>query len=196
MSGGDKKFPDRVQEAGEKLSEHTRGAGEKLSDRAREAGEKLSDHTREAGDKLSDLSREGSARLSERSREAQDKVPDRQRVQEAVQPSAAQPNFAAGGILAAGGFYDFYTVGNMTSLVGGVGAGALMAGSGLLMERDPQSAFLLGTATGGAVAAGMLPHYMKSGQMLPMGMAMVGAAVAAYNGWHFFRWWDPQAVKK
>lgn len=136
-------------------------------------------------------------KISGKAHEAVEKIPDRRQLQETLSPYAAHPNYAVGAMLAAGGMYDYYNIGNMTSLTTGVGAGALMLGSGLLVDRDPQAAFLLGSATSGALTVGMLPRYMKVNQMMPVGgAALLGAAGLAYNGWQLWRWWDPRSGKK
>lgn len=176
---GDRKVPDRAQEASDRLSDRAQEAGNRLSYRAQETSDRLSERVREAGERLPDFREEAlPQRAAARSRDG-------------------QPNLAVGGLLAAGGAYDFYTKGEAPSLAAGVGAGALMIGSGLLAERDPQAAFLLGSATTGGLIAGMLPRYMETGQLMPAGAAaLLGAAGLAYNGWQLWRWWDPQANKK
>mmetsp|Transcript_110446 Transcript_110446/g.293396 ORF Transcript_110446/g.293396 Transcript_110446/m.293396 type:complete len:120 (-) Transcript_110446:142-501(-) len=110
-------------------------------------------------------------------------------------PGAAHPNFTVGGLLAIGGAYAYFKAGSLPSLVGGVGCGALMVGSGLMVEKDPQSAFLLGSATGGLLTAGMLPRFMKTKKVMPAGMVtLLGLGALGYNAMQLSRWWDPESL--
>eukprot|EP00928_Gymnodinium_smaydae_P000093 TRINITY_DN10040_c0_g1_i1.p1 TRINITY_DN10040_c0_g1~~TRINITY_DN10040_c0_g1_i1.p1 ORF type:complete len:121 (-),score=16.05 TRINITY_DN10040_c0_g1_i1:126-488(-) len=106
---------------------------------------------------------------------------------------AAHLNLTLGGLLTAGGFYGYLQAGSVPSLAGGVGCGALMVTSGVLVERDPQSAFLLGSATSGLLTAGMLPRFLRTKKMMPTGaVAMLGTLGLMYNGIKLSQWWSPE----
>mmetsp|Transcript_103106 Transcript_103106/g.162963 ORF Transcript_103106/g.162963 Transcript_103106/m.162963 type:complete len:120 (-) Transcript_103106:47-406(-) len=109
-------------------------------------------------------------------------------------PGSAHPNFTFGALLAGGGAYAYVKAGSMASLLGGGGCGALLIGSGLLVEHEPQAAFMLGSATGGLLTGGMLPRYLKTKKMMPTGMvAAVGLLATGYNAMQLSRWWDLDA---
>eukprot|EP00930_Biecheleria_cincta_P098217 TRINITY_DN89897_c0_g1_i1.p1 TRINITY_DN89897_c0_g1~~TRINITY_DN89897_c0_g1_i1.p1 ORF type:complete len:121 (+),score=18.21 TRINITY_DN89897_c0_g1_i1:153-515(+) len=108
---------------------------------------------------------------------------------------AAHLNLTVGALLGMGGAMGYYKAGSTASLIGGVGSGALMVGSGLLVERDPQSAFLLGSGTSGLLTAGMLPRFLKTKKMMPTGaVTLLGTLALAYNGKKLAEWWDPEAL--
>ncbi|CAK9032520.1 unnamed protein product, partial [Durusdinium trenchii] len=108
---------------------------------------------------------------------------------------SAHPNFTVGGLLALGGAYGYYKAGSLPSLLGGGTSGALMLASGFMVEHDPQSAFLLGSATSGLLSAGMLPRFLKSKKMMPTGMvSLLGLMAFAYNCMQLQKWWDPEEL--
>lgn len=68
-----------------------------------------------------------------------------------------------------------------------------MVASGMMVEKDPQSAFLLGTATSGALTAGMLPRFLSSRKVMPTGLvSLLGLMALAYNCMQLRKWWDPE----
>lgn len=49
-----------------------------------------------------------------------------------------------------------------------------------MVEKDPQSAFLLGSATSGLLTAGMLPRFLRTGKVMPTGLvSFIGLMVVA-----------------
>jgi len=110
-------------------------------------------------------------------------------------PGAAHLNLTVGGLLATGGAVGYFKAGSIPSLVGGLGCGALMVSSGVIVEHDPQAAFILGTGTSGVLTAGMLPRFLKTKKMMPTGaVAALGSLALAYNGFQLTRWWDPASL--
>eukprot|EP00747_Dinoflagellata_sp_TGD_P166698 gnl/TRDRNA2_/TRDRNA2_189898_c0_seq1.p1 gnl/TRDRNA2_/TRDRNA2_189898_c0~~gnl/TRDRNA2_/TRDRNA2_189898_c0_seq1.p1 ORF type:complete len:138 (-),score=28.03 gnl/TRDRNA2_/TRDRNA2_189898_c0_seq1:69-428(-) len=108
---------------------------------------------------------------------------------------AAHLNLTVGGLLASGGAYGYFKSGSIPSLAAGMGCGGLMVFSGVLVDRDPQSAFLLGSGTSGLLTVGMLPRFLKTKKMMPTGMvALLGTVSLAYNGFQLSQWWDPEAL--
>mmetsp|Transcript_16463 Transcript_16463/g.35510 ORF Transcript_16463/g.35510 Transcript_16463/m.35510 type:complete len:119 (-) Transcript_16463:383-739(-) len=109
-------------------------------------------------------------------------------------PGSAHPNFTFGGLLVAGGAYGFYK-GSTASLIAGAGSGSLLISSGMLVERDPQLAFLLGSGVGGLLTAGMLPRFLKTKKVMPAGMVtLVGALSLSWNLFNLSKWWDPESL--
>ncbi|CAE8597909.1 unnamed protein product [Polarella glacialis] len=109
-------------------------------------------------------------------------------------PGAAHLNLTVGGLLAAGGAYGYWKKGSVGSLIGGGGCGALMAGSGIMVEKDPQTAFLIGSITSGLLTSAMLPPLLKSGKMPTAWVSVLGVAAFAYNGFQLWKWWDPETL--
>lgn len=94
-----------------------------------------------------------------------------------------------------GGAYGYYKAGSLPSLLGGGSCGALMFASGFMVEKDPQCAFILGSATSGVLTAGMLPRFLSSKKMMPTGMvSLIGLMAFAYNCMQLNKWWDPEEL--
>mmetsp|Transcript_26723 Transcript_26723/g.50232 ORF Transcript_26723/g.50232 Transcript_26723/m.50232 type:complete len:122 (-) Transcript_26723:251-616(-) len=110
-------------------------------------------------------------------------------------PGAAHPNLTVGGLLAAGGAYGYYKAGSVPSLLGGGVSGALMVASGMMVEKDPQAAFLLGGATSGILSAGMGRNFLVSRKVMPTGMVtFLGIMAFAYNCMQLRKWWSPEEL--
>merc|ERR1719277_1788253 len=64
-----------------------------------------------------------------------------------------------------------------------------------MVEKDPQTAFLMGSATSGVLTAGMLPRFLKTQKMMPTGLvALLGVAGLLHNGNQLSKWWDPASL--
>mmetsp|Transcript_73193 Transcript_73193/g.174434 ORF Transcript_73193/g.174434 Transcript_73193/m.174434 type:complete len:122 (+) Transcript_73193:87-452(+) len=108
-------------------------------------------------------------------------------------PGAAHLNFTLGGLLSIGGVVGYLKAGSIPSLVGGLGCGSLMVASGVLVEKDCQKAFLLGSVTSGVLTAAMLPRFIRTKKMMPTGaVTFLGLIGLAYNGMKLSQWWDPE----
>ena len=61
----------------------------------------------------------------------------------------------------------------------------------VMVEKEPQAAFMLGAGTGSVLTAGMLPRFLKTKKMMPTGVVtLLGAAALGYNAMQLSRWWD------
>jgi uncharacterized membrane protein (UPF0136 family) len=98
-------------------------------------------------------------------------------------PGSAHLNLSLGGLFIAGGAMGYFRKGSVPSFVGGLAAGSLLIGSGMMISGESQyQGHMLATATTGAAAAGMGYRFFLTGKFMPAGLvACLSVVCCAYN---------------
>jgi uncharacterized membrane protein (UPF0136 family) len=98
-------------------------------------------------------------------------------------PGSAHLNLSLGGLFIAGGAMGYLRKGSGASLFGGLAAGSLLIGSGMMISGESQyKGHMLATATTGVAAAGMGYRFFLTGKFMPAGLvACLSAVCCAYN---------------
>ena len=102
----------------------------------------------------------------------------------AIMGGSAHLNYAAGGVLIAGGLAGYVRAGSIASLAGGGTLGGAMCVAGMMISkgRDLEGhALALSAST--VLLATMGQRFFRTGKFMPAGAAAsVGALTALYNG--------------
>eukprot|EP00475_Leptophrys_vorax_P038218 TRINITY_DN669_c0_g1_i2.p1 TRINITY_DN669_c0_g1~~TRINITY_DN669_c0_g1_i2.p1 ORF type:complete len:124 (-),score=37.86 TRINITY_DN669_c0_g1_i2:76-447(-) len=107
-------------------------------------------------------------------------------------PGSAHVSYSTSAVLVAGGVFAFAKRKSMPSLIGGVGAGLLMALSGFLISNDQEfGGHLLGALTGATIGSVMMVRAVKTKKVMPAGAvsALLGLA-GLYNGAKFKEYYE------
>mmetsp|Transcript_23042 Transcript_23042/g.55072 ORF Transcript_23042/g.55072 Transcript_23042/m.55072 type:complete len:111 (+) Transcript_23042:25-357(+) len=101
-------------------------------------------------------------------------------------------SFTMGILMAAGGTFAFVKKRSVPSLIGGLSAGALFMGSGLLLQKGQnKNGHMLALATSLLLVGGMGPRAVASKKFMPAGLvASIGAVSAAYQTKKVMEWWE------
>ena len=111
--------------------------------------------------------------------------------------------------VALGGGMGYVKAKSVPSLAAGVGCGALFAAAGMMITQgEDKQGHAIATGTGLLLALGMGPRGIRTGKIMPLGIATLGLFSAAYNAkkthevrtlvWAFFpdtsifshQWWE------
>ena len=98
-------------------------------------------------------------------------------------------NFSLAALFAGGGIGGYVKAKSMPSLIGGFACSSLYIASGYMINKgEPEMGYAVGLATSSFVAAGFGARSMKATKPVPISLAVLGLAGAAYNFKKYQEW--------